>query len=164
MNWMMRELGMIFVISTALLPLSCSHYVAAKNPENYSACSEMKTGQKSIDGFWKDFQVALRERDMMEVSRLTKFPLDVGLAEIEGFEGIENREGFERHFESIFPLQAIESILNAKPPTKGKNHSETWSFSHHQPNQASEEEWSIIYSFSVIEDGSIKMTAINFAG
>ena len=125
---------------------------------------------RSLDQFWRDFQSALRRNDVSEIAKLTRFPIEVNLADLEGFEGIGNREGFVRHFKTIFPEQAIRTLLNETPQPRDPvgvlrdKATESWSISHNEPNKVSELEWSIIYCFSRFSDGSIRMTTIDFAG
>ncbi|MES2981697.1 MAG: hypothetical protein V4727_05225 [Verrucomicrobiota bacterium] len=106
----------------------------------------------------------MKRNDVAEISRLTHFPIDVDLANTEGFEGIENQDGFTRHFKTLFPEQTHRTLLNKTPKPNKADHLETWSISHDEPNEISEMEWSIIYSFTRFSNGEIKMTAIHFAG
>jgi len=117
----------------------------------------------SIDQFWHQFQSELKNRD---VSRSTNFPININLAMIEGFEGIENRKEFVRHFDTIFPEPAIRTLLREFPVPESRKMMETmrWSISHNEANDISEREWSIIYRFTRTSAGAIKLTAIDFAG
>lgn len=124
------------------------------------------------DSFWKDFQNALRARDSEKIAGMTHFPADIGLAEIEGFEGINQREGFVRHFDTIFPKEAVETLL-----AKSASDLELQRFDHageaeyywfvqhdHKDPLASEGDWNIRYVFSRQPDGSIQLTGVGFAG
>jgi hypothetical protein len=58
----------------------------------------------------------------------------------------------------------IRTLLDTKALTKDKGDAESWTVCHNEPNEISEMEWSIIYRFSRLPDGSIKLTAIQFIG
>lgn len=149
--------------------VSCSQLTLTSNPED-QPIQEVAATRKSLDQFWRDFQSALKKGDISEISRLTRFPLDVNLSDIEGFNGIENREGFVRHFGTLFPEPAIRTLLRTSPHSidvdanLGGPAVESWIICHNEPNKVSEMEWSIIYYFSRFPDGGIRMTAIHFAG
>ncbi|MEO6473604.1 MAG: hypothetical protein ABIQ96_00700 [Luteolibacter sp.] len=130
----------------------------------------MAASTKSLDQFWGDFQMALKRNDISEISRMARFPLDVDLASIEEFEGIEHQDGFVRHYKTLFPEPAIRTLLKDTPQPSNGDHEldgnavESWSICHNEPNKISEFEWSIIYCFSRSTDGDIRLTAIHFAG
>lgn len=156
-----RSFHILFVVTLIGIACSCQTSIQSLgvHRSNGQASSE-----SSLDQFWKDFQAGLERNDVSEISRLTRFPLDVDLADLEGFEGIGNRDGFARHFTTLFPAQAIRTLLNEKPKSRTPDDLESWSICHNEPNKVSEMDWSIMYFFSRLADGEIRMTAIHFAG
>ena len=122
--------------------------------------------------FWKDFQNALRARDAKKIADMTLFPAKIGIAGIDGFEGINQREGFIRHFDTIFPREAVETLLATNASDLKPEHSNEadrvenyWVVIHdHKNSVASENEWTIGYAFSQQPDGSVKLAEVGFAG
>jgi hypothetical protein len=150
----------LFVLT--LIGISCSCGTSTQSL-GVAQSKKQAPSEKLLDQFWKDFQSALKRKDVSEISRLTRFPLDADLANIEGFEGIGNREGFARHFKTLFPEQAIRTLLNETPKLDADD-VESWSICHNELNKVSEMECSIIYCFSRLPNGDIRMTSIHFAG
>lgn len=101
---------------------------------------------------------------------MTAFPLDVCLAELDEFKGIEHKKGFTRHFGTLFPEPAIRTLLKESLNPSHENDPlmpntlESWIVYHNEPNEISEYEWCIIYCFSRFTDGNIRLTKIQFAG
>lgn len=122
--------------------------------------------------FWGEFQAALKARDAGKVADLTRFPVDINLAEVDGFEGINQRESFIRHFDTIFPEEAAETLLaisasdlEVQRPVESGDTGNHWSVSYnHKEPAMSEGEWGIFYTFSQMPDGSVRLTAVGFAG
>jgi hypothetical protein len=120
--------------------------------------------------FFTSFRSALKKNYISEISSMTRFPIDVSLAGTEGFDGIEQQEGFVRHYRTLFPETAIRTLLKEAPQPRQvksdreENAVESWSICHNEPNKISEFEWSIIYCFSRFADDDIRLTAIYFAG
>lgn len=125
---------------------------------------EPESSKESVDHFWRKFQSALARNNVAGITRLTRFPIDCSLGDLDDFEGIRNREGFVRHFTTLFRNETIRTLLDTKTLTRDEGDAETWTVSHDEPTEISEMEWSIIYRFSRLPDGSIKLTAIQFAG
>jgi len=151
----------LIVLLTFGLICSCrtsTHAIAVEVPH------EPKSYKKSVDQFWREFQSALARNDVAGITRLTRFPIECSLEDLDEFEGIRNREGFVRHFKTLFPNETIRTLLDTKTLTRDKGDDESWTVCHNEPNEISEMEWSIIYRFSRLSDGSIKLTAIQFAG
>ena len=148
---------------------SCT-YPSATQPHRSQDRSEDLASTQTLDQFWKRFRSALKNNDSSEISRMTRFPIDVSLAGIEEFEGIENQEEFVRHYRTLFPEQAVRTLLKESPQLRHadedlqKNAIEEWSIYHNEPNEISEFEWSRIYCFSRFANGDIRLTAIHFAG
>ncbi len=144
------------------LTVSCAHNVRPLDDAD-EADHNLETRSSPIDQFWQQFRAELRDRD---VSRSTNFPINIDLAEMEGFECIENRPEFVRHFNTIFPESAIRTLLRESPTSERDDISEStsWVIVHNEPNNVSEREWSIIYRFTRTSTGTIKLTAVHFAG
>ena len=121
--------------------------------------------------FWTEFQNALRARDAEKIAGMTSFPADIGLAGIEEFEGINQREGFIRHFDTIFPEEAVATLLaisasswEVERPEESGRAGHHWSVSYHNKPAMSEGEFGIYYIFSPMPDGSVRLTAVDFVG
>lgn len=151
----------LFILITFGLTCSCQPSTEARKAEHRS---EPESPEKSLDPFWREFQSALAKNDVAGITRLTRFPIDCNLADVEGFEGIRNREGFGRNFGTIFPKQAVRTLLTTRSLPEDEGDAESWTICHNEPNEISEMEWSIIYRFSRLPDGSIRLTAVEFAG
>jgi hypothetical protein len=157
----------LFILT--LFSVSCAYKVSTHLPESQHRSEDLASTQ-SLNQFLTSFRSALKKNDVSEISRMTRFPIDVGLAGTEGFEGIEHQEGFARHYRTLFPEPAIRTLLKESPQPihaddeLGKDAVEGWTISHNEPNEISEFEWSIIYYFSRFADGDIRLTAIHFAG
>lgn len=157
------------LIILALFAASCSHHGSTRSLKAPQRSEDLASTQSlSLDQFLESFRAALKKNNVSEISRMTTFPLDVGLAGIEGFEGIEHQEGFRRYYRTIFPKPAIRTLLNEAPQPSSEDDDpvavESWSISHNEPNKISELEWAIIYCFSRLANGDIRLTAIHFAG
>lgn len=159
----MRGCSFHILLVVTLIGIACSCRTSTQ-PLGVDRSNRQASSERSLDQFWKDFQSGLERNDVSEISRLTRFPLDVDLADLNGFEGIGNRDEFLRHFTTLFPAQAIRTLLHEKPRSRSPDQLESWSICHNEPNNVSEMEWSIIYCFSRSADGEIRMTAIHFAG
>jgi hypothetical protein len=103
---------------------------------------------------------------------MTRFPLEGGLETSADFAGVNTQEGFKRHFGMLFPEDAIRTLLTTTPDLH-ESHSDAhdvpmiWSISHTTTTTLSEGEWTdsaIIYRFTRLGDGSIKLTSITIAG
>lgn len=114
--------------------------------------------------FWEDFRAALRKKDAAAIARMTRFPVEVGIAEIEGFEDVETRAGFVKHFDTIFPEEARTTLL--KGSIEKEDEEEAWSITHihDKPEGISEGEWAIGYRFERIKGGMIRLVSVEFAG
>jgi hypothetical protein len=161
----------------AIALLGCQHGkssegMPAPGPSPQLAPTEAKAKGSMPVAFWKDFQNALRARDAQKVADMTSFPADIGIAGIDGFKGINHREGFIRHFDTIFPKEAAETLLATKASDlkfeSSSNAGKTgdyWFVSHdHQDPIASEYEWTIGYVFTRQNDGRVLLTQVDFAG
>lgn len=99
---------------------------------------------------------------------MTRFPLQGGLETISDFSGVEQRPGFERKFNRLFPDDAIKTLLTQTPELDRYNTDPvTWTISHTTTSTLENGEWTdsaIIYHFTRLEDGSIKLTCITIAG
>jgi hypothetical protein len=157
----------LFILT--LFSVSCAYKASTHLPESQHRSEDLASTQ-SLNQFLTSFRSALKKNDVSEISRMTRFPIDVGLAGTEGFEGIEHQEGFARHYRTLFPEPAIRTLLKESPQPSHteddlkKNALESWTICHNEPNEISEYEWSIIYRFSRFADGDIRLTAIHFAG
>ena len=157
----------LFILMT--FSMSCAHKAATRLLESHHR-RENSASTQSLNQFLTSFRSALKQNDISEISRMTRFPIDVGLAGTEGFEGIEHQEGFARHYKTLFPEPAIRTLLKESPqPSHAdddleKDAVESWTICHNEPNEISKYEWSIIYCFSRFADGDIRLTAIHFAG
>lgn len=161
----------------AIALLSCQHGknstgITASSPSSQPALTEARAKVTMPAAFWKDFQNALRARDAKRIADMTLFPAKIGIAGIDGFEGINQREGFLRHFDTIFPREAVETLLATNASDLKSEHSDEsgkvenyWVVIHdNKDSGASENEWTIGYVFSRQPDGSVKLVEVGFAG
>lgn len=135
-----------------------------------SSCGEMvvksPASRKSVaadDQSWSAFQQALERRDVGKVASMVEFPLPNDLEGLEEFEGIGSRKTFNRYFDTLFPSEVIRTLLDYTPSAEDIR-SGSWSVAHHEPNEISEEEWSMFYQFVLTPDGKIRLKRIQMAG
>jgi hypothetical protein len=102
---------------------------------------------------------------------MTRFPLEGGLETSADFSGVNTQEGFKRHFGMLFPEDAIRTLLTTTPDLNGHLDAHdvpmVWSISHTTTTTLSEGDWTdsaIIYRFTRLSDGLIKLTSITIAG
>jgi hypothetical protein len=145
-----------------LLVVSCSHPAGKQAPVGASVC-EAPDSDQSMGRFIQDFRAALRRKDIPELCRLTRFPLD---ANLDGFG--DDPKAFARHFDTLFPAHAVGTLLRVSPGSGSiflkDKFRESWHINHFEPNKVSEMEWGISYCFSRCADGKIRLTAVRFAG
>jgi hypothetical protein len=156
---------LFLVMGSSCSPPTSSSIVASRH----------RSGAQDSDAFpkfWRSFRVALKKNDVLTIVRMTRFPLEGGLETSADFTGVNTQEGFKRHFGMLFPEDAIRTLLTTTPDLDG-SHSDVhdvpmvWSISHTSTTTLSEGESTdsaIIYRFTLLGDGLIKLTSITIAG
>lgn len=127
----------------------------------------------SFDDFWPSFQAKLEEKNVSAISKMTRFPLTVNLEHTDSFQGIDTVEDFKRHFEKLFPEEAIRMLLTHIPDPEVSDSgvrmvpTRTWSIRHSTITDLPDGERtdsSIIYQFSRLDEGRIKLIGVTTAG
>ena len=159
--------------AATLLSLTAAVWLWDENHELHRWIDEHKKSSLSATGreaeatavFWREFQAALVKQDRAALTRLTSFPLETNLAEIEGFEGVEQPQGFDKHFTTLFPEEARQVLLNASPAT-ARRKGVHWTIDYNDEIQGdfSEGAGNIFYTFAQLPDGSIRLVGIDCAG
>lgn len=148
-----------------LLVISCDESTV-QSSGSQAAVSNESQNSDSVGRFWRLFRTSVGAKNIEEVAALVRFPIRCNLSGLEDFQDVQDQAGFERHFNTLFPAQATYAIQSSKDAPKSDIHSgkRAWSFAYNHGNEVSEQEWSVIYIFEEIADGSIRLTEIQFAG
>ncbi len=133
---------------------------------------EFHDSDATFRDFWGIFRSALKRNDVSTIAGMTKFPMEGELASNPDFAEIDTQEGFRQHFDKLFPKDAIRTLLTTTPESNG-TYSDTrgipnsWSISHKTTTSLGDGEWTdsaVIYRFTRLGDGLIKLTHISIAG
>ncbi len=160
------------ILFLMFLGVSCSQPASDSSVE--SAQGRRNTiSEISFPEFWLNFQTALKKKDESAIFRMTKLPLEGGLEGIHGFEGLNTKEGFKQHMWEVFPEDSIKTLLSQIPKADehgmvaNSNQTEAWRIICRTTTHLENGDWTdsaMIYGFTRMEDGQIKLTFITIAG
>jgi hypothetical protein len=154
------------------LGASCSQPTSDSTVESAQG-REITDSEISLTEFWLSFKAALKKKDEAAILRMTRLPLDGGLDGIDGFPGLNTEEGFKRHIWKVFPEDSIKALLSQAPKADehgivaNSNRMESWTISYHATSHLENGDWTdsaMIYGFTRMEDGQIKLTLVTIAG
>lgn len=167
---LMRNASRYILLLLLVIGSSCS----PRSPSEIVS-NQHRSGAQESDAFpkfWQSFRAALKTKDVSAVVKMTRFPLKGGLETTAYFAGVNTQEGFMHHFGRLFPEAAIRTLSTTPPDFDGcqldaHDVGKEWSISHTTTTTLSEDEWTdsaVIYGFTRLGDGSIKLTSITIAG
>ncbi len=121
-----------------------------------------KAKLQSPADFMAEFKAALRSGDPAAVARLARFPLENALVGVEGFEDVESRKGFLKHFDDIFQENARQKLLDSSLNGETRDEGGWTIFYGH--SAGGEGDWSVSYHFARVQGGAIRLVSIDFSG
>lgn len=155
----------MFLLVPALLMTACEPQALTTGVTKISVPASREA--EDLGDFWKQFQEAVGSGDREAVARLTRFPLKCDLSTLDEFKDVGSRAGFQRHFQTLFPKEVVATLARTPAPDRNEkleSGHRSWSITHHEDHEVSEQEWSIGYVFEELPDGAIRLTAIHLAG
>lgn len=168
MRGKMRYAFLFFIF----LGASCSLLAPDSSLESTQG-SKNRNSEISLAEFWLSFQTALKKKDAAAILRMTRLPLDGGLDGIDGFQGLNTEDGFQQHIWKVFPEDSIKALLSQTPQVDKHgivadlNRTESWTIRYHTTTHLENGDWTdsaMIYGFTRMEDGQIKLTLVTIAG
>ncbi len=135
---------------------SCGH-VIVKSPDP-------RNSAPADDQSWSSFRKALENKDVSKIASKIDFPLPpTGLEGMDGFEGIGTLKRFDPYFSTLFPEDAVRTLLGFSPGREDIG-ARNWTVVHSDRAVDSEMESTISYHFVLSSDGRVRLKSIQFAG